>query len=243
MTRSYTFLWSPKWLSLILLVGALVVAMLWLASWQFDRLDERRAENAVMEAGLYKDPGDLAGILSDPDAIHAFTHATAEGEYLPDAQIWVQGRSLDDNPGLWLLAPFRWSSGETIMVVRGWVPVTRVTPIEEAPPAGLVSLTGVLIPGEVQRNVGPQDRVDSGLFTRVDLEIIGQQLGLSLGTVYLQLTAPDVSNGPVALSAPVVEGEGPHKGYALQWISFSLTALVGLGALVRNEAGKQAGSV
>jgi cytochrome oxidase assembly protein ShyY1 len=242
MNRSYTFLWSPKWLSLTVLVAGLVVTMLWLASWQFDRLDERRAENAAMDAGLSEDPRDLASILSDPGAIHAFTHTTAEGEYLPGSQIWVQGRSLDDNPGLWLLAPFKWSSGETIMVVRGWVPVTRVTPIKEAPPGGTVSLIGVLIPGEVQRNVGPQDRVNSGLFTRVDLEIMGEQLGLALGVVYLQLTTPDVSNGPIALSAPVVDGEGPHKGYALQWIGFSLTAVVGLGALVRNEAGKQAGS-
>lgn len=239
MTRSYTFLASAKWISLIVLVGALVVAMLWLASWQFDRLDERRAENALMAAGLSLNPQDLASVFADTGAAPSFRPVTATGAYLSEAQLRIQGRSLDNSPGLWLVAPFQLESGQTIMVVRGWVPVTEATPIEESPPSRVVTLTGVLIPGEVQRNVGPQDRVDSGLFTRVDLEIIGQQLNLSLGDVYLRLTAPDVENGPTTLAAPVVEGEGPHKGYALQWIGYSLTALVGLAALIRNEAGKQ----
>ncbi len=239
MTRSYTFLASAKWISLIVLVGALVVAMLWLASWQFDRLDERRAENALMAAGLSLNPQDLASVFADTGAAPSFRPVTATGAYLSEAQLRIQGRSLDNSPGLWLVAPFQLESGQTIMVVRGWVPVTEATPIEESPPSRVVTLTGVLIPGEVQRNVGPQDRVDSGLFTRVDLEIIGQQLSLSLGDVYLRLTAPDVENGPTTLAAPAVEGEGPHKGYALQWIGYSLTALVGLAALIRNEAGKQ----
>lgn len=239
MTRSYTFLASAKWISLIVLVGALVVAMLWLASWQFDRLDERRAENALMAAGLSLNPQDLVIVFADTGAAPSFRPVTASGAYLSEAQLRIQGRSLDNSPGLWLVAPFQLESGQTIMVVRGWVPVTEATPIEESPPSRVVTLTGVLIPGEVQRNVGPQDRVDSGLFTRVDLEIIGQQLSLSLGDVYLRLTAPDVENGPTTLSVPAVEGEGPHKGYALQWIGYSLTALVGLAALIRNEAGKQ----
>ena len=239
MTRSYTFLASAKWISLIVLVGALVVAMLWLASWQFDRLDERRVQNAVMAAGLSLNPQDLASVFADTGAAPLFRPVTASGAYLSEGQLRIQGRSLDNSPGLWLVAPFQLESGQTIMVVRGWVPVTEATPIEESPPSRVVTLTGVLIPGEVQRNVGPQDRVDSGLFTRVDLEIIGQQLSLSLGDVYLRLTTPDVENGPTTLSAPAVEGEGPHKGYALQWIGYSLTALVGLAALIRNEAGKQ----
>ena len=196
MTRSYTFLASAKWISLIVLVGALVVAMLWLASWQFDRLDERRAENALMAAGLSLNPQDLASVFADTGAAPSFRPVTASGAYLSEAQLRIQGRSLDNSPGLWLVAPFQLESGQTIMVVRGWVPVTEATPIEESPPSRVVTLTGVLIPGEVQRNVGPQDRVDSGLFTRVDLEIIGQQLSLSLGDVYLRLTAPDVENGP-----------------------------------------------
>ena len=239
MNRSYSFLASAKWISLVVSVSALVLAMLWLASWQFDRLGERRAENAVMAAGLSQNPQDLASVIAEAGSGPSFRPVNASGVYLSEAQLRIQGRSLDNNPGLWLVAPFRLESGQTIMVVRGWVPVAEATPIEEAPPSRVVTLTGVLIPGEAQRNVGPQDRVDSGLFTRVDLEIMGQQLSLSLGEVYLRLTAPDVENGPTTLSAPAVEGEGPHKGYALQWLGFSLTALVGLVALIRNEAGRQ----
>ena len=65
MNRSYGFLASPKWISLIVLVIALVVVMMWLASWQFDRLGERRTENSVMAMGLSRDPQDLASVFAD----------------------------------------------------------------------------------------------------------------------------------------------------------------------------------
>lgn len=238
MNRSFHFLRTPKWLALIGLIVVLVTFMLILSRWQFDRLDERREENAQMNAGLVLPvaPIDLVALTSES---WAFRAVSATGEYSSDSQTLVEGRSLNNDPGMWVLAPLDLDSGGSVLIMRGWIPVdSDVPPV----PGGLISVEGVLLPGEHQRNVGPQDDEATEVFTRVNLDLIGRKSERSFGELYLQLTTADtqLENGPTLLATPVVDGEGPHKGYALQWLGFSLTAVVGLFALIRNEAGKRA---
>jgi cytochrome oxidase assembly protein ShyY1 len=238
MTRSYRFLRSPKWIALLLLVTALVAFMLSLSRWQFDRLAERRAENVAINAGLSVPAGPLSTLPTGGED-WLFRAVSATGEYATEGQTLVESRSLNNDPGLWIVTPLDLDAGGSILVMRGWIAVGAPIP---AAPEGVATIEGVVLPGEGQRNVGPRDNAETVIFTRVDLGLIGLKSNRTLGEVYLQLTASDTDTepAPTILPAPFVEGEGSHKGYALQWLGFSLTAVIGLIALVRNEAGKRA---
>jgi surfeit locus 1 family protein len=66
----------------------------------------------------------------------------------------------------------------------------------------------------------------------IDPEAIRKQYAYPLGAVAVQLVPEDgAPRLPARLPAPSLD-EGPHKGYAVQWFSFALIAVVGWGALV-----------
>ena len=62
--RSWRFLLSRRWVLFALTVAALVAGTIWLGNWQFDRLTDRKADNAVVRANETKDPAPVAEILA-----------------------------------------------------------------------------------------------------------------------------------------------------------------------------------
>ena len=72
----YRFARRPVWIAGHLLVAALVLSMVGLGAWQLRRLDERREQNALVEArsalapvpvGEALDPGDTGGTVDGDD--------------------------------------------------------------------------------------------------------------------------------------------------------------------------------
>ena len=94
--HSWGFLLSRRWVLFALTVVGLVAGTIWLGNWQFDRLTERKADNAVVRANEDKDPAPVADVLavdrevSDADQ---WRLVEATGSYAAEDTVVVRYRS------------------------------------------------------------------------------------------------------------------------------------------------------
>ncbi len=243
----FSFLLRPKWIAFHVLVFGSVALMIWLAFWQLDRLDERRAFNDRVTEQIEQSPAQLdelldeslSGSLSgagDPEAIE-WRQALVSGRYLPEQVVWFN-RSQDGLAGDNVLTALVTDDGTTVVVNRGFVPLGVDVP---APPTGDVQiLTRVRLPQERQRGE-LTDATDSDApvteVRRVDLGQLSAQLPGEVAPVYLDLidSIPAVElSDPVPVPAPTLD-EGPHLSYTAQWFIFAVCVLIGWVLAVRRS--------
>ncbi len=214
----------------VVLTFAVVVAslvMVRLGFWQLDRLAQRRAYNAQVEAQLAAPVLDLNAqpVLDDPET-YRYRAARARGTFDTAGEILVRNRFYQSRPGYRVLTPLRLEGHAdlAVMVDRGWLP----EPLDRVPPApeGPVTVEGFLLPGErPPRNAPPPEQ---GPWYWIDLQALDERLPYRVLPVYLVLTPePGAAEGTAAARGLVrtprqVElTEGPHLGYAIQWFLFA----------------------
>ncbi|MGH7529480.1 MAG: SURF1 family protein [Gemmatimonadales bacterium] len=216
----------------LLAVAAIVVAGICVAAgvWQLDRLAQRRARNADLEARLARPPLELgsAGTIAPPaDSAHR-RRVTARGVYDYDRE-WVRpGRSFQGTPGVALLTPLRFADGSVVLVDRGWVPSPDAFHIEREPLREgdtTVTITGLALAAPR----GPRD---------VNPRTLRDSLPYALLPFVIQQTAPPAAtaSGLPRRWPPPTLSNGPHLFYAIQWFSFALVALVGTAVLLRKSS-------
>jgi cytochrome oxidase assembly protein ShyY1 len=110
---------------------------------------------------------------------------------------------------------------------------------DAAPPEGTVEVQGLLEASQSRGSFGPTDPSDEILDTlsRVDLDRYQEQVDGDLYPVWLQLESQDPPPGdrPTPVDPPELT-EGPHLGYAFQWFTFTVIALVGYPLILRRRA-------
>jgi surfeit locus 1 family protein len=214
---------------LVVAVAALFVR---LGFWQLDRLEQRRAFNARVQAGSTAPPAALDTALSA--SAPAFRRITAEGRYLTGGEVILFGRTLDGRPGNHVLTPLADTSGATVLVDRGWVPIELDRPRDPStlpPPDARV--TGVLVPSE---DGAPPDA--EGTVGAIDVDAIASALPVSsrptVERYYVRLSSQDPPpSGELPRPVPLPAlSEGPHLSYAVQWFLFAAIALVGFVVLL-----------
>jgi surfeit locus 1 family protein len=109
--------------SILLVITALIIAAVCirLGMWQLDRLDQRRAENARVAAGIAGAPIPMDAIGGDSSQSRA-QRVELRGTYDFDHEIALINRSRDGAPGVNILTPLKLAGRDTaVMVNRGWV--------------------------------------------------------------------------------------------------------------------------
>jgi surfeit locus 1 family protein len=244
----YRFALRPWWIVSHIVVLAIVVAFVNLGVWQLRRLDEVQERNAQLAARLAEDPADVAGLVASGETDGAAIEdrrVTATGTYRADEIVLIRGRSLDDAPGSWVVAPLELDDGRVVAVNRGWIRndgrFTEVPDEYRTVPEGEVAVEGLLHSSQERGTFGPTDPPDGQLETmaRVDLDRLDEQVEGDVLPVWIQLTtaeagAPDPS--PQLLDLPVVNDEGPHLSYAVQWAIFATIAIGGYPLILRRAA-------
>ena len=199
-------------------VLALAVAALFvrLGFWQLARLDERRAQNAIIAERRALPAVELPLHRLAADALRD-RRARARGVYdYAHERVWT-GRTYDGAPGVALLTPLRLSDGSAVFVDRGWAssPDAAHLDRERYREGDSVLVEGLVLPA-------PRDRGD------VDPARLRDSVPYPLLPVVVQLndTAAPHPAGLHRWRAPVLNG-GPHLSYAIQWFSFALIVVVG----------------
>ncbi len=232
---SYGFLRRPVWIVGAMLAVIAAAIFVGLGMWQLDRHAERRAANDTLVAALAAPPVDVG----EATTLREYRKVTATGEFRRD-QVLVQGRSRRGSSGFHVLAALSLPAGPTLVVDRGWIPVTvtedpRLVP---APPPGSVRVEGVVREPQPRAKVTPPAGGLPAKVSRVDLAALTDAFGDELLPFYVQLTAqePPPEPGAPLLADPPEPDAGPHLGYAVQWFAFAAIAVVGFPALVVRTA-------
>lgn len=238
---------NRRWIAIHLLTLVIVAVCLAMAMWQMGRLEDRRAENDRLTARQKLPAEDLQSLLAGAGAgtreveAAAFRHTKARGTFDTSEQVILQSRSFDGRQGNHLLTPLVLESGEALLVDRGWVPLPTDDEVlaQAAPPAGPVTVDGVLLPTEKKALLGVSDPPpgDVTATPRVDLDRLAGQLPYPLHPVYLRLQSQQPPNaGELPRPVPIPEpSDGPHMEYAVQWFLFAATALVIYLGLIRRD--------
>ncbi len=167
---------APRYWGYHLVVVAALVAAGWLGLWQYDGWLERRAAEA-RDLTLVE-PIALADAIGPDDAFPGRLvgqPVQVDGEWVPDATVYVQGREHDGADGYWVVDPVR-VGGSLLPTVRGWTPEPAGVP----PVSGPVGLVGWLQPPEgtgavdedTSDDVLPQLRI-ADLAQRFDEDLYG----------------------------------------------------------------------
>jgi len=238
VVRSWRFLLSRRWLSFAAVVVLLCYGAWWLGQWQFHRLDERKASNAVVRANEDRAPSPVDEVLAPGRTVaedDEWRQVTATGTYDTDETVIVRYRTRDGQSGIDVVVPLRTSDGATLLVDRGWMPSDNegAGPADvPQPPAGEVT-----VDGWVRADATGDSTAVSGHSTRA---ISSEQIGKAIGAeVYGGFVVLETEDGQPAAGLEPVElpelNNGPHFFYGLQWWFFGLFAVFGFGYLAWDE--------
>ncbi|WP_243789293.1 SURF1 family protein [Saccharopolyspora gloriosae] len=233
------FLLRPGWIGLILLVVLFAtLCFTLLAPWQFGRNDQTQARNDAIEHSFTAEPKPLGEALPDgraPDATTEWTKIAVTGRYLPEAETLAWLRSVQGEPAIEVLTPFRTTTGETLLVDRGFVrPVGTNAPPFAAAPTEQVTITARVRMDEKDQEKRPVFERQGHRWTySVDSQVITAGSGVPLRPGYFALVDGQ-PGGLAALPLPQLSS-GPYFSYALQWIAFGVMALASIGYLIYAE--------
>jgi surfeit locus 1 family protein len=196
--------------------------------WQLGRLEERQVRNRAIIAAQRGAPVPLAALPSDTGGAH-YRPTVVTGRFDYEHELVLAGRTHGGSPGVELLTPVRVAGRDTaILVDRGWVYSPDAGSVDRAAwrEADSAHVTGYI---EVYAPDAGETRstLDSRIIRRVSRSEIGSKVPYPLANYYLVQTGDTAdARHPARRQIPTLD-EGPHRGYAIQWFSFAVIALVG----------------
>ncbi len=236
---------TPRWIIAHLVVLVVAVVFAGLGFWQLDRHEQRLVDNAVNQSRFGDDPIPLTELLSAAGSDFAslrFRRTSVTGVFDTDNEVLIRSQVYLDTAGFHVVTPLVQSSGEAVLINRGWVPLVldTVPVIEAPPPQGEVTVEGWIETSKMRGALGPTDPEEGRLISmnRVDIQRIQEQVPYKLQPVYVIALGARNGQIPVAVSPPSFDDEGPHLSYAVQWFGFALVGLVGYGFLIRRSLGR-----
>jgi cytochrome oxidase assembly protein ShyY1 len=239
--RSLRFLVSRRWLLFLAVVLLLSYATLLLGRWQWDRLESKKTNNAIIRTNERAAPVPADQVLREgrnPESSQQYAVVSATGTYDVAKTVIIRYQTDDHGAsGVDVVVPLVTPSGTALLVDRGWVATGNqglTDPSQvPAPPSGTVTITG-----SVRRNAGGSSaQVVDGSARAISSTQIQPAIGMPVygGFVDLKTETPAPATPLEAAGLPDLSN-GPHFFYALQWWFFGLLALFGFGYLAWEEA-------
>lgn len=204
---------------------AFIALFVSLALWQLDRAAEKEALLNLFE-------GDEPYVqVSDFGTVNEFDRIEVTGRFLGNRQILIDNIVLNSRQGYYVIAPFRVSHNDRILLVnRGWI--AKTGPTGESSPItvdqGVRTIRGLV--GHLPRvGIRPGHAFDGAAdWPRVavypNLDEIAAELGETVLPVVL-LLGPDEEGGFARRWQPNISGPMTHYGYAFQWFAMATAVL------------------
>lgn len=195
--------------------------------WQLHRVSEKQELQTLFQQSQQLPAVNLAQPIADANVLR-YRSLVAEGQFLPDKQIYIDNREHKGRSGYHVITPLVIAeTGAVVLVNRGWVERGRnysVTPDVQVP-SGRIRVSGMGgLPSTKYLELSDQ-AIAGKVWQNLTFERVGTVLGLRVLPVIV-LQQNDKSNG----LAPVVEQPDfkidIHRGYAFQWFALTATFLV-----------------
>lgn len=218
-----------------------LVALVWLGVWQLQRLEwkqdllDRLQDRADRTPVAMPDPLPRA-TAPDMDAWE-FRSVRMTGEFLHDREVHLLNRSLNGNPGLHVLTPFRRRDAgpgepEILLVNRGWVPFEMKDQAARADglPTGEQTVQGLMrFPRDttaLQRVFLPPNEPHNNMWYSMNMAAMATRIGADLPDFYI---VDGNDRGPWRY--PVgrqwrLDIRNDHLHYALTWFALAIALAV-----------------
>ena len=206
-----------------------------LGFWQLERLRERQARNDAVVAAQRGRPQPIARIPRDSTA--RYRAAVVRGRLDYPNELVLASRTHQGSPGVELLTPVRIAGTDTaILVNRGWVYSPNAASVDRTRwhEGDTLTITGY-VNLYVDDTAVTRSVLDPRIIRRVSRRELAGRLPYPVAPWYLVQTGDSADGAhPARRSIPVLD-DGPHRGYAVQWFSFAIIALVGALFVVLRE--------
>ncbi|MEJ6020104.1 SURF1 family cytochrome oxidase biogenesis protein [Corynebacterium sp. H113] len=234
---------TPGWVLIVILAIAFsYIAFTILAPWQLGKNATTKERNQQLREAFEREPVDIAKVLPAGEKLEhtqEWTRVTAQGQFLPDAEVLLRNRPVDGDPVIQVLTAFETDAGTVYLVNRGYLPPpsSGLPDVPEAP-KGSVTLSGFVRANERTPEKPPIAATDKdptqvyGINTQQVAELVGDELNKETTTAkdsdstatlehdWIQLD--DNSDGVLnAITLPQLE-DGPYLSYGIQWVAFGI---------------------
>jgi cytochrome oxidase assembly protein ShyY1 len=240
--RSVRFLATRRWILFAIVVALLAWLAWWLGEWQFGRLEDRKASNAIVERNENAPVVPVDQVLAPGRAVDEddeWRVVEATGTYDVEDTVVVRYRTRDGASGVDAVVPLVTGDGTALLVDRGWVATgnTAADPADvPEPPAGEVTVTGWVRVDATGDSTEVTDRSTRAISS----EAIGAALDREVYGGFLDLRSEDPEPEQPLAPAELPElNNGPHFFYGLQWWFFGVLAVFGFCYLAYDEWRKQ----
>ena len=224
------FRWSATWFMTLLTVAA-VAAFIALGRWQWHRAAQARALDARFLAGAdaVLEPGRADGSLG---ALPRYAQVRIVGRYDDAHQFLLDNMSVQGMPGYEVLTPLALAGGRTLIVNRGWVPLSesrrQLPDVRVANPQASTTVVGRLdnlpVPGIALGHAAPPPGAQWPKLTSFPtMADLSAALDRPLETRQLLLN-PAEPAGYVRDWQPPGMSPAQHLSYAIQWWGFATVA-------------------
>lgn len=214
-----------------------VAGLIWLGTWQLERLHWKEGLIAELESKLSAKPTDLPPRerwARLPAAENEFRRVAFPAEFLPgeEALVYSSGSLLRPDakgPGYWVFSPARLLGGSVVVVNRGFVPEGKQDPKTRAEgvPKGVIEIVGAMRWPGARGEFTPADEPAKNLwFARDIASMAAEKKWGTVAPFYVDQEAPPALGGfpkvgPLTPSLP-----NSHLQYAVTWYGLALVVLI-----------------
>ncbi len=235
-------LWARRLLWPGLMTAVMMIVLLGLGTWQVRRLMWKQTILAQVDLAEASAPVPLPSIPAP------FTLPSIPAPFTPTpfTKVFVTGTFLNDRAALYgaevkpaaagpamgarMIVPLRREDGSTILVDRGWVPLSRPEPIEQ--PAGVVRVSGYIRMGDHPGWFSAVDDPAARRFFTLDPAAIGAAAGVRDAAPFILVALGDTAAqrplpGPWPDPARYLpRPPNNHLAYAITWYGLAIALLV-----------------
>lgn len=244
---------TGDWIFAILML-ALAAVCVFLGSWQMQRLAEKEALVAAIDARLTAPPIPVPPkeswtSLPVEELVYQPVELTGAYRYTQTMTVFT---SLADpkgrysGPGYWVMTPFQLQDGGTVFVNRGFVPQqyqeTAALGDLHGEDPGIVTIVGLFRMPEAAGMMTPEPDMSNRIEWVRDPARLARLADPALAPIapfYVDLPAGPAGELPQA-GETVVSFPNNHFGYALTWYGFAIVAVVMLGFWLTQKARRPA---
>lgn len=221
----------PSWFAILLTLAG-VVMFVRLGVWQLHRADYKARLLSLFADAAAAPTVPFSTVEGGVDD-DAYPHVAARGHFIADRYYLLDNKTHAGRVGVEVYAPFAVTgTGRRLLVDLGFLPRTPNNALPHLPPlaSGDVEIRGLYAkaprPGLKLGGdaLGRQDGWPK-LSIYIDLDEIGGDIGHPMFPRVL-LVDPDQSTTYIRQWVPDTMPPSRHRGYAFQWFSFAVAALV-----------------
>ncbi len=227
-----------RWTALILFVAVMGTIFVSMGDWQLRRLAQRKASNHVILTNEARPVAAFGSIFTEPiGKALEWRRVQVSGTYDGAHQYVVRYRDNGDATGYEVVTPLHTTSGQTVLIDRGFVPVDKGTQIPStaaAPPTGRISLVGRVRRSEPGRlnAITPVD----GQMRLINAYAVATTLPYPVVDGYIDVLQQDPARAAELQTKVLPEiSDGPHFWYAVQWFMFTGIGLAGIVVFIRGD--------